>query len=66
MQAEEKELSRALVGTREKVHAALQDSIDVCTAMSALLDLVSTTNVYIKAREQQYAATPKGELQTAS
>ncbi|EIE23980.1 hypothetical protein COCSUDRAFT_1550, partial [Coccomyxa subellipsoidea C-169] len=59
-EAEEKELSRALVGTREKVHAALQDSIDVCTAMSALLDLVSTTNVYIKAREQQYAATPKG------
>lgn len=60
MQAEEKELDGTLAATSAKVHAALLDSVDVCTAMSALLDLVSKTNIYIKAREQHYAATPKG------
>ncbi|BDA46365.1 Cysteine-tRNA ligase, cytoplasmic [Coccomyxa sp. Obi] len=59
-EAEEKELDGTLAATSAKVHAALLDSIDVCTAVSALLDLVSKTNIYIKAREQHYAATPRG------
>jgi cysteinyl-tRNA synthetase len=60
MQAEERELNKAHRETSAKVHAALLDSIDVSTAMNALLELVSKANIYIKAREQQYAATPRG------
>lgn len=66
MQAEEKELDGTLAATSAKVHVALLDSIDVCTAMTALLDLVSKTNIYIKAREQHYAATPRGVSRIAS
>ncbi|KAK9906729.1 hypothetical protein WJX75_006969 [Coccomyxa subellipsoidea] len=59
-EAEERELNKAHRETSAKVHAALLDSIDVSTAMNALLELVSKANIYIKAREQQYAATPRG------
>lgn len=62
VKAEELELRQALREAEQKVHAALQDSMDLSTAMSALFDLMSKTNIYMKAREQQYEGTPQGEL----
>ncbi len=52
-----KELRKA----REKVHAALEDSIDLPKAIDALLDLISSTNIYLMAPELQLKRTPKGE-----
>lgn len=59
-QAEEKALEAELLEAEAKVDAALLDSIDVCSAMTALFKLISSTNTYMKNGEAQYAADPKG------
>ncbi len=48
--AEERELLKILDRTRTVVHAALCDSFDTPTALSALVELISKTNVYLKQR----------------
>jgi hypothetical protein len=60
LQTEERSLRAALREAEDKVHAALLDSIDLSTAMQALLELITRTNKYITAREQQYKSTCRG------
>lgn len=48
---EEKALLVALDKTRHIVHEALCDSFDTPRALSALLELISTTNIYMKRNE---------------
>lgn len=45
---EERELLKVLDRTRTAVHSALCDSFDTPTALAALVDLISKTNVYLK------------------
>jgi cysteinyl-tRNA synthetase len=45
---EERELLKALDRTRTSVHSALCDSFDTPAALSALIDLIGKTNVYLK------------------
>jgi len=59
MQDKEEALSADLSIAREKVDAALLDSINLSGAMDALFDLVRSGNRYMDEREAS-AATDKG------
>ena len=58
MQDKEERLSADLTSVRDRVDAALLDSINLAGAMDALFDLVRCANRYMDEREASAATDP--------